>query len=232
MLSRVSSTKIGALQGIKGKLFLAFGAVAALTLVVGIVGWWSLATVGSQLVGVTQRNVPHVVAALDLAKNSAATAAAAPTLFAATTDAERQQRVAAIAPLLKATSEGLAAIERYDSSQARNLRPLVDRTGTQLQALDKVVVSRLAITDRRNQLSDALTKQENAALAIVQPALTRAKNTVAAASMSIGGDANQLTRQLLKLVGSQIPAQQRLSDLVSDVGEAESLMRNSLRALD
>jgi methyl-accepting chemotaxis protein len=226
------SLNLAALRGIKGKLFLAFGAVAGLTLIVGIVGWWSLATVGSQLVGVTQRNVPHVVAALDLAKNSAATAAAAPTLFAATNDAERQQRVQAIAPLLKATNDGLAAIERFDASQARNLRPLVDRTGAQLQALDKVVVNRIAITDRRNALSDALAKTENAAQAVAQPALTKAKTAVAAASMSIGGDATQLTRQLLRLVGTQVPAQQRLSDLIADISQVESLMRNALRAID
>ncbi len=232
MLSRVSSANLGALRGIKGKLFLAFGAVAGLTLIVGIVGWWSLATVGSQLVGVTQRNVPHVVAALDLAKNSAATAAAAPTLFAAANDAERQQRVRAIEPLLKATSDGLAAIERFDSSQARNLRPLVDRTGTQLSALDKVVVNRIAITDRRNAMSEALAAREKALLAIAGPALVKAKNSVAAASMSIGGDAVQLTRQLLRLVGSQVPAQQRLSDLIADINMSEGVMRNALRAVD
>src|SRR5437762_5416409 len=100
------------LRGIKGKLFLAFGAVAGTTLIVGIVGWMSLTIVGSQLSGVTQRNIPHVVATLELATNSAAAAAAAPALFAAASEAERQQRATVLDRLRQAMAADLTAIER------------------------------------------------------------------------------------------------------------------------
>ncbi len=220
------------LKGIKGKLFLAFGAVAAITLIVGVVGWMSLAMVGSQFSGVTQRNVPHVVATLELTTNSSAAAAAAPGLFSASTESERQQRAQNLDRLRRAMADNLAAIERFDAEEVRELRPLVDRTNEQLAALDKVVVQRLKLAERHAALVDKLDTQTEAFGKIANPALAQAKNTVAAASMSIGGDAAQLTRLLLRLVGTQVPAQQRLSDLINDINIASNILRTAVRAAD
>jgi methyl-accepting chemotaxis protein len=220
------------LKGIKGKLFLAFGAVAAITLVVGVVGWMSLAMVGSQFSGVTQRNVPHVVATLELTTNSSAAAAAAPGLFSASTESERQQRAQNLDRLRRAMADNLAAIERFDADEVRELRPLVDRTNEQLAALDKVVVQRLKLAERHAALIDKLDAQTDAFGKVANPALAQAKNTVAAASMSIGGDAAQLTRLLLRLVGTQVPAQQRLSDLINDINIASNILRTAVRAAD
>ena len=222
----------GAFSGIKGKLFLAFGAVAGAALIVGLVGWRSLATVGSHIGDVTQRNVPHVVATLELATNSAAAAAAAPTLFAATTEAERQQRAQVLDRLRQAMAASLTTIGRFDAGQVRTLEPLVNQTNTQLAALDRVVVNRIAITERRNAMTEAMQAKHAEFLKLAQPALVQAKNAVAAASMSIGGDATALTRLLLRLVGTQVPAQQRLSDLVEDVNGGAVVLRTTLRALD
>jgi len=232
MTSISSAARPGALQGIKGKLFIAFGAVAGTALIVGLVGWRSLATVGSHIGDVTQRNVPHVVATLELATNSAAAAAAAPTLFAATTEAERQQRAQTLERLRQGMASSLATIGRFDAAQVRSLEPLVNQTNTQLAALDRVVVNRIALAERRNTMSDAMQAKHADFLKLAQPALTQAKNAVSAASMSIGGDAPQLTRLLLRLVGTQVPAQQRLSDLMNDVNSGAQVLRATLRALD
>jgi methyl-accepting chemotaxis protein len=220
------------LTGIKGKLLVAFGAVAATTLIVGVVGWMSLAMVGSQFSGVTQRNVPHVVATLQLTTNSSAAAAAAPGLFSASTESERQQRAQSLDRLRRAMTDNLAAIERFDAAEVRELRPLVDRTNEQLAALDKVVVQRLKLAERHAALIDKLDAETDAFGKVANPALAQAKNTVAAASMSIGGDAAALTRLLLRLVGTQVPAQQRLSDLINDINIASSILRNAVRAAD
>ncbi|MBV8538785.1 MAG: HAMP domain-containing protein [Alphaproteobacteria bacterium] len=220
------------LKGIKGKLFLAFGAVAAITLVVGVVGWMSLAMVGSQFSGVTQRNVPHVVATLELTTNSSAAAAAAPGLFSASNESEHQQRAQNLDRLRRAMADNLAAIGRFDAQEVQELRPLVDRTNEQLAALDKVVVQRLKLAERHTALVDKLDAQTEAFGKVANPALAQAKNTVAAASMSIGGDAAQLTKLLLRLVGTQVPAQQRLSDLVNDINIASNILRTAVRAPD
>jgi methyl-accepting chemotaxis protein len=221
-----------ALRGIKAKLLIAFGVVAGTTLVVGAVGWSSLTSVGNQLSAVTQRNVPHVVATFELSGTGAAAAAVAPALFAATNEAERDRQAKTLDHLRQTMGDSLAAINRFDPSQARTLQPLVDQTASQLDALNKVVLQRLELNKRREALAVSMDGEVAAFSRLATPALSQAKNRVAAASMSIAGDAPALTRLLLRLVGTQVPAEQRVSELITDVNLAAGGLRGALRAVD
>jgi methyl-accepting chemotaxis protein len=221
-----------ALRGIKAKLLMAFGVVAGTTLVVGAVGWSSLTNVGAQLGAVTQRNVPHVIATFELSGTGAAAASIAPALFAATSEAERDRQSKTLDHLRQAMGDSLAAIGRFDPQQARTLQPLVDQTASQLDGLNKVVVQRLEVTQKREALATAMDGELTAFIHLATPALGQAKNRVAAASMSIAGDAAQLTRLLLRLVGTQVPTEQRISQLITDVNLAAGDLRSTLRAVD
>src|SRR5439155_1245387 len=70
--------------GIRTRLFLAFGAVAALTVLASVIAFLSYNRVGDTLAAITERNMPAMSLALTLARESAEISATAPTLAAAT----------------------------------------------------------------------------------------------------------------------------------------------------
>ena len=74
--------------GIRGKLFIAFAGVGALTLVATAVAWVSFRATGDSFVEVTDRDVPALVLAQQLSNQSGAFAAGLPVVFAARTEAE------------------------------------------------------------------------------------------------------------------------------------------------
>ncbi|MES9881476.1 MAG: ATP-binding protein [Sedimenticola sp.] len=75
--------------GIRGRLFLAFGVVATLTVAATIVGWISFARLGEGLESIVGQNVPAVTAAARLAEKGGTVIGLVPALSAAENDQER-----------------------------------------------------------------------------------------------------------------------------------------------
>src|ERR1700676_1670735 len=99
MSTEVEGTKAGARGGgfgIRARLLLAFGAVAALTVLASVVAFVSYNRVGATLAGITDRNMPAMSLALTLARESAEIASTAPILAAA---ADKKAHDAAAATL-------------------------------------------------------------------------------------------------------------------------------------
>ena len=82
--------------GIRGKLFAAFGAVAALTVLASAVAVLSYEVIGRTLAGITQSNIPAMGASLRLTKSSAEITAVAPALLAAADTKEREATLDAL----------------------------------------------------------------------------------------------------------------------------------------
>src|SRR5262245_23531095 len=104
---------LGARLSIKTKLLLAFATVGATTAVVGGLGLFFLSQVGAQVETVAQRNIPEVVASLQLQARSEAVAAAAPVLLSASNDAERQRHFEALQEKRKAVAEAMAEFNKH-----------------------------------------------------------------------------------------------------------------------
>jgi methyl-accepting chemotaxis protein len=220
-------------MGIRGKLLLAFGGVAAGTVIVGMVGWASLGKVGTLLDGVANRNLPQVAATLQLAAHSTGIAAGAPALFAAVDEAERGRQRDAIRRERDAIEKALSDLAKLDQSASiAGLKQLAEETDGKVAALDKAVGERLQLAVRQKGKHAELVEKRRAFTGVSAPALAQVKNQVAAASMSIGGDAAALTRLVLRLLGTSVPAQQRLTDLISDMGALDTLYDEVTAATD
>ena len=76
--------------GIRQKLFLAVGVIAAMAVVSSLISFGFFGQVRGALSGVTERSIPAVSAALTLAAQSADLAAAAPTLAYAAGEGDAQ----------------------------------------------------------------------------------------------------------------------------------------------
>jgi hypothetical protein len=70
--------------GIRTKLFLAFSALAGLTVIACAIAWLAFATIERAVERVTQESLPGMVDALALAKTVAEISATAPAIMAST----------------------------------------------------------------------------------------------------------------------------------------------------
>ncbi len=96
--------------GLGGKLFLAFGIVAMLTVLASAVAVVSYQSVGQTLDGITGSSLPAMNLSVRLAQSSTELVSAAPTLLAADNAAEREAAVAALQGSQRTLEDAIAAL--------------------------------------------------------------------------------------------------------------------------
>ncbi|MGE5478010.1 MAG: hypothetical protein ACM3Q1_15240, partial [Bacteroidales bacterium] len=131
--------------GIRAKLLITVGAVAAMTLLAGALAWASYSEIERLLAQVTRDNLPRVSAALRLSEATARLAAAAPALDGSQTQFQRQNNFIA----LQQQSERLRGlIEDLDdigitAGQLDELRALMATISSNLAGRNALVERRL-----------------------------------------------------------------------------------------
>ena len=103
--------------GIRAKLFLAFGAIAGTTVVASIAACALFSQVGGLMSGVADRNIPEVIASLELAAQTQSLAASAPALLGAETPQQRDTQVKALKALQDGVAERLKTIAGFQAGQ-------------------------------------------------------------------------------------------------------------------
>lgn len=156
-ISRLGRKAGGRRIGIGYRLFAAFGAVAALTLVASGIAWLSFANVGSVLHQVTGRSVPAMTEALRLAAASADLSAEAPALVAVADDAERAEQSAGLEIKVAAMTATLEALRGRlgQSSQLDSVAALTQQATDNLVSLNEAVGEMLQLrTARAGKLAE------------------------------------------------------------------------------
>ncbi|WP_119420417.1 methyl-accepting chemotaxis protein [Desertibaculum subflavum] len=128
--------------GVGGRLQLGVGAVAATTLIAGVVGWTSLATLESGIQAIGSRELPTVAGTLALGQQAATLAASAPALAGAQTKADHEAEVANLRlhiEAMRATLGGISvdakqAIEAAIGTMDGKLKELADATAQAIEA--------------------------------------------------------------------------------------------------
>jgi methyl-accepting chemotaxis protein len=95
---------------------------------------------------------------------------------------------------------------------------------SELTALDGVVDERLKLSARGDEIRKAAIAAQGKVAESLQPALEQAQTDVTMASMTAGGDANQSTMTLLRLVSKEVPVSQGFADLVGLVNRAAGIV--------
>jgi len=129
--------------GVKARLFLAFGVVAALTVAAGGVGWFSYRAVDVAMQDVSTTHVPRMAAALELARNSEALSAAAPVLASADDQQERQQALTRLEDRGRALREHVARLDNAADASDTDLAEQAERLDAVVHDLDAAVKARL-----------------------------------------------------------------------------------------
>jgi methyl-accepting chemotaxis protein len=139
--------------GLRGRLFLAFGVVAGLTVLASASAIISYDRIGSALFVVTERSMPDIARTSKVVKAAAEVTAAAPNLLAAMDQAARDEATKAVA----AAREGLtASIAALSASDAEKLGATGNRILENLGRLADAVKDRQTIAATRIKQVGAL----------------------------------------------------------------------------
>ncbi len=224
--------------GLRGRFFLAFGAIAAMTLVACAAAWVQFSRVGGLMGDVARRNIPEAIATLELASDTRGLAAVAPALLAAADPADRARQLAALAELQAAIGRRTGELEGFPemAEPARRLRALTDRLNASLTDLAQAVDRRLDAAARRVAAGKAAGAAHTQLLAALTPALEQAQSTemqseIAMVSMVIR-DPGEATKAATALVSDQMPLSQGLADMVASSNLLASLLGRAETAPD
>ncbi len=221
---------------LKAKLFGAFTAMfVAAAAIGGGAGLFQLRIAGL-FAQVHERDFPLAVGALKVADESGGLEDAARSLAMAADDRARaaaveqfQRRSAALQTKLDA----LAALERAEATSetkangtknGKALGGLLGDTANAVAALEGEVRRRLDAAARRAARMQALGAAHAAFLDRYQPMVRNLSLSIQGVTMDLPTDANGLTMLVLTLVSKDLPVRQALSEIISDINLAVTLL--------
>ena len=158
-------------QSIRGKLTLAFGVIAVVTLIGGLVGQSSYDAIRQKLSIITEVSVPSLVSAQRIGEVTAQIATAAPILHGAETKAAltmQQEELVARMSELETAIENLARLSE-EAESVRRVNVLAQQVASTLVVQIDSVHARLDLTERSRAAVDALAAEHLRFNAAIQP---------------------------------------------------------------
>jgi methyl-accepting chemotaxis protein len=141
--------------GLRGRLFMAFGIVAALTVLASGSAIITYDSLGRSLGVVTEKSLPEITRASKVVRAADEIGAAAPRLLAATDGAERENALKALTAARQELKQTIGALAAED---AASLNKTADRIFANLDRLMQSVTERQTISAARGALVAGLRK--------------------------------------------------------------------------
>ena len=141
--------------GLRGRLFMAFGVVAALTVLASGSAMISYDSLGRSLGAVAEKSLPEITRASEVVRAAGEVAAAAPRLLAATDKAEREHAVKVLTAARQDLKQTIGALAPADAAR---LNKTADRILVNLDRLMQSAAERQAIADSQHALVAGLRK--------------------------------------------------------------------------
>ncbi len=178
--------------GIRGRLFLAFGGVATMTVLAGLVSWFSYAQMSESLNRIISNDIPAMTSSAQLAEKGAAIIATAPTLISAQSEKERAVAWADLKATLSEMSAQVDAMDTPLSGRAvkNHLPDLMNRVGGNLSDLDTTVRRGFWFQERNNELTERLRFAQADFLDEVEPMVEDARFNIEIAMDQAKGTGN------------------------------------------
>jgi methyl-accepting chemotaxis protein len=219
---------------IRSKLLLAFGAVAATTVIATVTGSLLLSQVGGLLDGIATRSIPAVVATFELSSETQALVANAPNLLGAETQDRRAEQRGALRDMQAAVTRRLDVVGSFGAEPAamQRLRGHTSAMNDKLTALDGAVAARLDMAAQRVAMAEKSDQIQATLVGLTRPVLEKVQADVSMMSMTLSGDQADATSMLLSLVSRQVPFIEAMADLSSDITSLSQLLDRSDSASD
>jgi len=171
--------------GIGGKLILAFGAVAGLTLLASAVTWILFGNVRDNLTIIAEDNLPEIVASFRLAEESARLSSAIPRMVVARSEDE-------LAGQAERMRERLDAIQSFTvrhrahggdpEALVRDFKRIGDEVGSHIDRLEEVVRGNISTTRKGDSAMLSLFSDHDRFIETVDPVIAAARDSMIAAT--------------------------------------------------
>ncbi|MER8715830.1 adenylate/guanylate cyclase domain-containing protein [Mesorhizobium sp. M1295] len=159
--------------GIRGRLLLAFFGISTFAVLATAAALYAFLQVGEVVDRITKDRVPLALASLQLSRQAERVAASAPAVLTSTSKAQHGEVSAAVGVEMTRLEELLAALKGATLSTAvvAEIEAAVLGLRRNLNALDDLVVARLTVVARKEELLRRLSATTNASQRLVAPGI-------------------------------------------------------------
>jgi methyl-accepting chemotaxis protein len=173
--TRVQSPKAGQKSGwlstIRGRLYLAFGFAASLTIIGSSIAFYEFTVIGLTTNEIASRSLPTTTVSLRLAEQASSLVSSGPRLMAAGTDAIRAEIMENIGKQEKNLEDGIARLKKLGIARANDIEASRNALADRLQALNEAVSNRIIMSNERAYLASSVRAAHEALLTGLAPAI-------------------------------------------------------------
>jgi methyl-accepting chemotaxis protein len=198
--------------GLRGRLFMAFGVVAALTVLASGSAIISYDSLGQSLGAIAQKSLPEITRASEVVRAAGEVASAAPRLLAATDTAERETVSKVLTSARQELTRIIAALAAADAAR---LNKTADRMLANLDRLTQSVAERQAIAASRIALVAGFRKSHQKLAEKLSPMADDAgfSLTLGLQTAADNKDPDVIQKTLAALAEGELVALQAILDL-------------------
>ncbi|MGE4043947.1 MAG: methyl-accepting chemotaxis protein [Acetobacteraceae bacterium] len=208
--------------GLRGKLLLAFAAVASGALISGLASSLLLTRIGGMLSDVAEVEIPKIVLALQLQAETEILAGGTPVLLRSESESQRSENWAALENQQRVVDAKLQALGKAlgSADSVRAIATLIADLGSQLSQLHEAVSDRMMVLDQRVEANRSNQRSLDRLRLVLGKALRSVQAEINMASTALEDDATATTRDLAQLISTQVPLAQALAELRAQADQA------------
>jgi methyl-accepting chemotaxis protein len=171
MQSPKAGQKSGWLSTIRGRLYLAFGFAASLTIIGSSIAFYEFTVIGLTTNEIASRSLPTTTVSLRLAEQTSSLISSGPRLMAAGTDAIRAEIMENIGKQEKNLEDGIAHLKKLGIAKADDIEASRKALADRLQTLNEAVSHRIIMSNERAYLASSVRAAHEALLIGLAPAI-------------------------------------------------------------
>ena len=161
----------GWLSTIRGRLYLAFGFAAALTIIGSSIAFYEFTVIGLTTNEIVSRSLPTTTVSLRLAEQASSLVSSGPRLMAAGTDKIRSEIMDNINQQEKNLEDGIAHLKRLGIAKADDIEVSRKALSERLHTLDQAISNRIIMSNERSYLASSVRAAHEALLIGLAPAI-------------------------------------------------------------
>jgi methyl-accepting chemotaxis protein len=161
----------GWLSTIRGRLYLAFGFAAALTIIGSSVAFYEFMVIGLTTNEIVSRSLPTTAVSLRLAEQATSLVSSGPRLMAAGTEKSRSEIMNTIGQQEKTLENGIAHLKTLGVAKAEDIDASRKVLSERLHTLDQAVTNRITMSNQRSYLASSVRAAHEALLIGLAPAI-------------------------------------------------------------
>src|ERR1044071_4802354 len=166
-----SAPSAGWISTIRGRLYLAFGFAASLTVIGASVAFYEFTVIGLTTNEIVSRSLPTTAVSLRLAEQASSLVSSGPRLMAASTDAIRAEIMDNIGEQEKNLENGIARLKKLGITKGDDIEASRKALSERLHALDGTISNRIIMSNERSYLASSVRAAHEALLIGLAPAI-------------------------------------------------------------